>query len=173
MSVRRTIKMGNISKDINLENVDPDCSIKQLSFMICNAEKLNPLTTTIIYPFQLNNKENNYEETLLRYFGVSNGCSIIISLKFAKDEDSYNYASSIKGSMIIFVRTLKGKTIWIACRSNDSLNDLKTYIYECEGIPIQCQRFMFQNKAMDVNKNLSQNGVYHLNTINLVLRLRG
>lgn len=165
--------MGNISKEISLENVDPDCTIKQLSLMICNREKVNPSTTTIIYPFQLNNKENDYESTLLRYFGVSNGCSITVSFKFSSDLDSYNYASSIKGSMIIFVRTLKGKTIWIACKSNDSVSNLKSYIYECEGIPIQQQRFMFKNKTMDNNKDLSQNGVYHLNTIHLVLRLRG
>jgi len=179
ISLKITIKMGNISKDICLDDVNPDCTIKQLSFMICNTEKLNPETTTIIYPFQLknasllNDKENKYESTLLRYFGVSNGCSICVSLKFSNDLDSYNYASSIKGSMIIFVKTLKGKLIWLACKSCDSLSDLKSYIYSCEGIPIQQQRFIFKNKPMDINKSLSENGVYHLNTIHLVLRLRG
>ena len=171
--------MGNISKDLILDNVDPDCKVKQLTMMICNHEKLNPKTTTILYPFHLkneslkNNKESDLQSTSLRYFCVNNGSSIVVSLKFANDSDHYNYASSIKGSMIIFVKTLKGKQIWIACKSTDTLHKLKTYIYECVGIPIQHQRFVFQNKPMDENKTLSENCVYHLNSINLVLRLRG
>ena len=164
--------MGNISKEINLEKVSPDCTMSQLSTIICNHEKLNPSTTIIVYPFSVKS-EQDLNFLTLRYFGIKPGGSLEVSFKFKNESDLINYASSVDGSMVIFVKTLRGKFIWLSVSSTDTLNDIKSYIYQCEGIPVQQQRFVFHNQPMDDSKTLREHNVYHLNSINLVLRLRG
>eukprot|EP00485_Elphidium_margaritaceum_P002564 CAMPEP_0202694462 /NCGR_PEP_ID=MMETSP1385-20130828/8321_1 /ASSEMBLY_ACC=CAM_ASM_000861 /TAXON_ID=933848 /ORGANISM="Elphidium margaritaceum" /LENGTH=160 /DNA_ID=CAMNT_0049350315 /DNA_START=413 /DNA_END=895 /DNA_ORIENTATION=- len=160
--------MGNIKKTIVLNDVSPDYTLKELSAMICNAERIDASRTIIVYPFALRSEFDS-----LRECGVCCSASLEVSFKFKHDIDSFNYASSIGGVMIIFVKTLKGKQIWIACNQNDMPATIKTLVYECEGIPVRCQQFMFNGKSMDDGLTLAQHNIYHLNTINLILRLHG
>eukprot|EP01084_Bolivina_argentea_P209851 357377_1 len=168
IALKIIIKMGNISKNIVLNNVSPDCSIKQLSTMICIMEKINPSTSIVVYSLKFKS-----ETDTLRYCGISTGSSLIVSLKFKNDSDLYNYAASIRGSIVIFVKTLRGKYIWLAVQDTDTLQNIKCYIHQCERIPTQQQRFLFNGKPMNEHLTLREHGVYHLNSINLVLKLRG
>eukprot|EP00484_Ammonia_sp_Unknown_P011442 CAMPEP_0197078860 /NCGR_PEP_ID=MMETSP1384-20130603/213334_1 /TAXON_ID=29189 /ORGANISM="Ammonia sp." /LENGTH=168 /DNA_ID=CAMNT_0042517729 /DNA_START=369 /DNA_END=875 /DNA_ORIENTATION=- len=166
--------MGNVSKNIQLREVCPDCSMKQLSSMICNAEKLDASNTVVVYCLQFES-----ENATLRYCGIAHGCSLTVSLKFQNDCDLHQYASRSMparmedDSMIVFVRTIRGKCIWIACNPTDTAKQIRSSVYECEGIPMQQQRLMFGNKCMDEHQTLREQGLRHLDSVQLVLRLRG
>ena len=85
----------------------------------------------------------------------------------------YDYKVFDKSEILLYIKTLTGKTIEIPCRLSDLVEELKQLIQDKEGIPPDQQRLIFDNKQIEDEKTLNDYNIHDGDKIHLVLRLRG
>ena len=77
----------------------------------------------------------------------------------------------LQGSMSIFVKTPKGKTIPLEVEPSNVIEELKAAILDKEGIPLHQQRLAFAGKQLKNEWTLSKCNIQRGSTLRLVLRI--
>lgn len=75
--------------------------------------------------------------------------------------------------MIVYIKTLTGKTLMINVDQNESIEGLKEKIQEKEGIPPDQQRIIFAGQELSDEKHFEDYSIKKEATLHLVIRLRG
>ena len=75
--------------------------------------------------------------------------------------------------MVVFVKTLTGKTIAFDCDPGDLVEGLKEKITKKEGIPEKDIRLVYDDNQIGDGQTLSELGIKHESTVDLYIRLRG
>mmetsp|Transcript_46502 Transcript_46502/g.95107 ORF Transcript_46502/g.95107 Transcript_46502/m.95107 type:complete len:785 (+) Transcript_46502:51-2405(+) len=77
------------------------------------------------------------------------------------------------GGMLIYVKTLTGKTIPLDVSPHDTVADMKRMLNKREGIPVDHMRIIYAGKQVEDARSLGSYNIQKESTLHLVLRLRG
>ncbi|KAJ0793677.1 putative Ubiquitin-like domain-containing protein [Helianthus annuus] len=77
------------------------------------------------------------------------------------------------GFMRIFIKTLDGKTITLEVKPFDTIQNVKSAIYNIEGIPHCQQRLIYGKKQLEDSHTLADYNVHRESTVHLVVRSSG
>ena len=141
-------------KEIKLK-VDASCTIKQVKEMIETAEGTPcHLQKLILSGVCLENRRRmGYYHSL-----ISRKCRLVLRREL---------------DFQVFVRSLSGKTLSLGVRGEDSTEQLKSLIYEREGIPPDQQRLLSGGRLLRDGKRLKEHGIHSGSNLDLCLGLLG
>lgn len=78
-----------------------------------------------------------------------------------------------QGDILIFIKTLTGKTLAFDVDSYGTVEEVKAKIQHREGIPVDQQRLIYVGRGLESSKTLASYNIHDGSMLHLVLRLCG
>ena len=79
----------------------------------------------------------------------------------------------LRGGLVLFIKTLTGKTLQIQGDYENTIEELKENIHQKEGIPLDDIRLVFAGKQLEDGRTLADYNILSYSVIHIVLRLKG
>jgi tetratricopeptide (TPR) repeat protein len=150
-----------VGKKIELSVYRTD-SIGTVKRAIEEKEGILPADQRLIYA----GKQLEDDRTLVYYNVPSNGILHLV-IRLGTTEACAN------GRLQLFVKSLTGKIIVIQTHSEETIYDIKSKVWDKEGIPTNQQRLIFAGRRLEDDRTVEHYGIRHESTLHLVLRLVG
>eukprot|EP01083_Nonionella_stella_P106944 309158_1 len=83
------------------------------------------------------------------------------------------FSDNQRSDMVIFIKTLTGRTVEIECRKTDFVLTVQLLLEKESGVPVDRQKLIFAGKRLLHHQKLSEKGICNHYTLHLVLKLRG
>ena len=99
-----------------------------------------------------------------------NGCSSLSSVfDFSKIYETKSLSYLPENSKI-FIKTIKGETIFICYLFDDTIKNIKNKIKIKENIPSELQLLFFNDQQLEDSKTLKNYNIENLSTLHLVIK---
>ena len=144
--------------DISKWNIN---NVTNMSHMFRECSSLSSLPD--ISKWKINNVTN--------IDGMFDGCSSLPSVfNFSKIYETKSLSSLFDNFPKMFIKTIKGYTIFIHYLNDDTIQDIKNKIKFKEGIPPELQLLFFNGKQLEDNKTLKDYNIKNKSILLLVLK---
>ncbi|KAH7155785.1 hypothetical protein B0J13DRAFT_521907 [Dactylonectria estremocensis] len=90
-----------------------------------------------------------------------------------RDGSTVDLVPYIQNRFLIYVKTLKGKTLATQTERDDLIVDIKSKIQDIEGTPTVDQRLLFQGRQLEAGQTVKKYGIKKQACLHLIKRLRG
>jgi len=163
-------------KTIEVPYLSRDEKVRGLKAIIQDREGIAPDIQNLIYA----GKQMDNDASLQSY-GIQHEAALHLVLSLPSNENTTSsspggtgYMPSASASVYkLYIKTLIGTTIPIEVVHNASIWNLKTKVFDAEGIPQDQQRMIHTGKQLEDERTIQDYGIKNYDTIHLVLRLKG
>jgi ubiquitin C len=164
--IKQLTGLTAITSQINLAR---DEKIRSLKAMIYDREGIPSDQQQLFFAGRMLEDDHALDE-----YGIQHESTVQLALVLSPGPgNSSSSTANRSGLYTLYIRTLIGKTVTIKVVPNASIWNLKTKVFEAEGIPQDEQRMIYTGKQLEDDLTIRDYGVNDGDTVHLVLRLRG